>query len=164
LPEPVRNDSVRIGFDVGVLRNATVFSLYVGDTRRNDIWQFVDPIERHADVVFLPELIGRDKLIGNLEVYPAVFSPNNDGINDTVEIRFAILKAQVAQPQVKIRDLAGRLIAELARDGHRGVAAYRWDGRDARGLVVAPGLYLFDVDLWAESGDGRAVRSVAVVY
>ena len=164
LPEPVRNDSVRIGFDVGVLRNATVFSLYLGDTRRNDIWQFVDPIERHADVVFLPELIGRDKLIGNLEVYPAVFSPNNDGINDTVEIRFAILKAQVAQPQVKIRDLAGRLIAELARDGHRGVAAYRWDGRDARGLVVAPGLYLFDVDLRAESGDGRAVRSVAVVY
>ena len=41
---------------------------------------------------------------------------------------------------------------------------YRWDGRDARGLVVAPGVYLFDVDLRAESGDGRAVRSVAVVY
>ncbi|MBT4976564.1 MAG: hypothetical protein HOL51_13205 [Gemmatimonadetes bacterium] len=164
LPAPVRNDSVRIGFAVGVLRNATVFSLHLGDTRRSDIWQFVNPIERYADVVFLPELIGRDKLIGNLEVYPAVFSPNNDGINDTVEIRFAILKAQVAQPQVKIRDLAGRLIAELARDGHRGVVAYRWDGRDARGLVVAPGLYLFDVDLRAESGDGRAVRSVAVVY
>lgn len=164
LSEPVTNDSVRIGFDVGVLRNATVFSLHLGDTRRSDIWQFVDPIERHADVVFLPELIGRDGLIGDLEVLPAIFSPNSDGINDMVETRFAILKAQVAEPKVRVRDLAGRLVAELTGDVRRGVAVYRWDGRDARGLVVAPGVYLFDVDLRAESGDGRAVRSVAVVY
>jgi hypothetical protein len=163
LPAVVKGDSISIEFNTRILRNATVFPLHLGHTQHPDIWQFVGPAERHEDVVFLPDLIGREQLIGDLEVSP-VFTPNGDGRNDRVEIRFAILKAQVVEPQVRIFDLAGRLVAELEQGGSRGVVEYSWNGRDARGNWVRPGIYLCDVDLGAESGDDRAIRSIAVVY
>ncbi len=164
LPVVVKSDSVRIGFNTRVLRNATVFDLHLGHTQKPDIWQFVAPVERHADVVFLPELIGRDRLIDALEISPPIFTPNGDGINDRVEIRFVILKAQNVVPGVRIFDLAGQMVTVLEQGGDRGRAEYSWDGRDAEGNRVGPGVYLCDIDLGAESGDDRITRLVAVAY
>lgn len=129
-----------------------------------DIWQSVSPRERHADVVFLPDLVGREQLLTDLLVAPQVFTPNADGINDRVDISFVVLNADGSAAQVRIFDLAGRLVTELAANASGRVRSYSWDGRDLRGHRVEPGIYLCDIDAGAAAGDGRILRSIAVAY
>ena len=117
LPEVVRTDSIAVEFTTKVLRNATVFAADLGQEARPDLWQSVEAAERQANLVFLPDLPGSERLIGDLQVAPSVFSPNGDGINDRVQIRFALFKAVDASPSVRIFDLAGREVAALASSG-----------------------------------------------
>ena len=101
--------------------------------------------------------------IGDLQVAPATFTPNGDGINDQLHIRFVVFKVETATPRVRVFDLAGRVVTELAgADGD--VVSYTWSGRDAQGVLVPPGLYLCHIDLGAAAGESVAVRPVAIIY
>ena len=163
LPERIGGDSLEMRFTSKVLRNATVFNLELGDGDRPGLWQSVEAAERRANVVFLPALAGSDRLIGDLQVTPPAFTPNGDGINDEVQIRFVVFKVEAATPRVRIFDLAGREVAELAaRDDD--ADSYAWSGRDTAGQMVPPGLYLCHIDLDAAAGEGVAVRSIALAY
>ena len=66
LPEVVRTDSVAVEFTTKVLRNATVFAADLGQEARPDLWQSVEAAERQANLVFLPDLPGSERLIGDL--------------------------------------------------------------------------------------------------
>ena len=123
----------------------------------------MEAVARRANVVLLPALTGSDQLIGDLELAPATFTPNGDGINDQVHIRFVVFKVETATPRVRVFDLAGRVVAELVGAGED-VASYTWSGRDAEGVLVPPGLYLCHIDLGAAAGEDVAVRPVAVIY
>lgn len=163
LAQPVGGDSLAVHFTARLWRNAAVFSAELGHQDRPGLWQSVEAAFRRANVVLLPALTGSDRLIGDLEVSPVAFTPNGDGIHDQVHIRFVVFKVEDAMPQVRILDLAGRVVVELA--GMNGdVASYTWSGRDAQGVLVPPGLYLCHIDLGAAAGEDVAVRSVAVIY
>lgn len=164
LPARVKADSVSLSFDARVLRNATVFELELGDRGRPGLWQSVAPVQRQGNVVFLPELAQSQHLIGSLEIIPPLFTPNGDGSNDQVQIRFAVFKAEGGQARVRIFDLAGRLMAELADSGGRDLRVFTWAGRDQQGVLVPPGLYFCHIDAGAESGEDVAVRALAVAY
>jgi hypothetical protein len=164
LPEEIKDDSLQIEFTARILENATVVALDLGSVQTPDIWQSVSPRERHADVVFLPDLVGREQLLTDLLVAPQAFTPNADGINDRVDISFVVLNADGSAAQVRIFDLAGRLVAELAATASGRVRSYSWDGRDRRGHRVEPGIYMCDIDAGAAAGDGRILRSIAVTY
>jgi flagellar hook assembly protein FlgD len=112
----------------------------------------------------LPELIGSGQLIGDLQLAAPVFSPNGDGINDQLEVRFVALKAQDTEIKVEVFDLAGRKIAALIQSSHGSQQLFTWDGRDANGATAEPGVYLLRIDLGAEAGDDTALRSIAVAY
>jgi len=103
-------------------------------------------------------------LIGDLQVVPPVFSPNGDGVNDHVQIRFVLFKAVEATPSVGIFDLAGRLVVALASSGGDVLQSFRWDGLDAWGARVAPGVYVCRIDAGADAGQGQVVRTLAVAY
>ena len=158
----VEADSLEVRFTSRVLRNAAVFSLDLGDGERPGLWQSVQAVDRNANVVHLPALVGSDRLIGDLAVAPAAFTPNGDGINDAVAISFVVFKAEGVTPRVQIFDLAGRVVAELAAG--RDTGSYAWTGRDGSGMLAPPGLYLCRIDLGAAAGQGVAVRPVALVY
>jgi hypothetical protein len=164
LPSRVKADSVTLSFDARVLRNATVFELELGDRGRPGLWQSVPPAQRQGNVVFLPELARSRRLIGDLEIVPVVFTPNGDGINDQVEIRFAVLKAAGAEPRVRIFDLAGRRVAELPDPGGGDRRVFTWAGRDQGGALVPPGTYLCFIQLSAEAGENTIVRTLALSY
>ncbi|MBI2506165.1 MAG: gliding motility-associated C-terminal domain-containing protein [Candidatus Latescibacteria bacterium] len=164
LPQQHRADSLELSFTARLLRNATVFALDLGNAARPGLWQSVEAVERGANVVFLPELTGSQRLIRDLEIIPPAFTPNGDGINDQLEIRFAVLKVEKARPRVRIFDLAGRPVAELTEAGGGLAKVYRWSGIAADGHRVAPGVYLCHIDLGAEVGKEAVARSIAVVY
>ncbi len=164
LPETVRTDSIAVEFTTKVLRNATVFAADLGQEARPGLWQSVEAAERQANLVFLPTLPGSVRLVGDLQIVPPVFSPNGDGINDRVQIRFALFKAVDATPSVCIFDLAGREVAALMSSDGDVLQSFSWDGLDASGVRVAPGVYVCRIDAGADAGQGRVFRTLAVAY
>lgn len=78
-----------------------------------------------------------------VEVWPPVFTPNQDGLDD-----FATLLLRCAVPgtvlNLSVHDATGRLVRHLARNETLGAEAlYRWDGTDENGRPVRAGSYLF---------------------
>ncbi|MCY3791162.1 MAG: gliding motility-associated C-terminal domain-containing protein [Gemmatimonadetes bacterium] len=164
LPRIVTEDSIRVGFTTRVLHNATVFPLDLGLSERPGLWQSVEPAERRSQVVMLPELAEHGQLIDALELASPVITPNGDGINDALDMRFVVFKLDAATPTLVLYDLAGRQIAAVestpTATGHR----FTWTARDEAGAVVAPGMYLYRLDLGAESGPGTHTGAISVVY
>jgi hypothetical protein len=164
LPAVVQDDSVQVSFTTRLLRNAAVFSLDLGQSTRPGIWQSVEPSSRNANLVFLPDLAQSSTLIGDLKISPKVFSPNGDGVNDQVEIHFALFKVDGATPTVTLYDLAGRRVATLAAPATKPLLSFRWDGRNDQGKLVPPGTYLLQVDAAADAGQSTKIRPIAVAY
>jgi hypothetical protein len=163
LPEPVRNDSLRASFTTRVLQNATVFALDLGSSARPGIWQSVEAAERRANIVMLPELTGSGQLIVDLQM-PDVFTPNGDGVNDRLEVRFVALKVEGSAAEVAVYDLAGRRQAALVPGQAGSQRIYTWSGRNDAGDLVEPGIYLLRIDLGADAGEDIALRSFSVAY
>ena len=128
------------------------------------IWQSVESLQRRSNIVMLPELTGSSQLIDDLQIASQVFTPNGDGVNDQLEVRFVAFKVEGTQPQVEVFDLAGRRIAGLAPGTDGSQRLFTWNGLGADGTVVDPGIYVLRVDLGADSGDDTALRTIAVAY
>jgi hypothetical protein len=165
LPQKIKGDSLQIDFTTRVLQNATVFSLDLGDGERPGLWQSVAPATRRSNVVLLPELAGSQRLISDLEVSSSVFTPNGDGVNDLLTIRFVAFKVQEAEPQLRIYDLAGRLIAHLAPVAVSGAHhTFSWMGRDLHNALVAPGIYVCHIGLGAQAGQDTDLLTIGVAH
>ncbi|MEE3232961.1 MAG: discoidin domain-containing protein [Candidatus Latescibacterota bacterium] len=163
-PERVKADTVKIQFGARLLEYAALFSVDVGVTDRPGIWQPVEPIARRANIVTLPDLPGQGQLVGDLKVRPPVLSPNGDGINERAQISFVVFKATERVPDVTIRDLDGQDVVVLTAE-RRGIdELFFWDGRDAHGTLVGPGIYICDIDLGTKDSGGRVLRTIGVTY
>ncbi|MEE3257724.1 MAG: gliding motility-associated C-terminal domain-containing protein, partial [Candidatus Latescibacterota bacterium] len=100
-------------------------------------------------------------------IAPNPFTPNDDGINDRAEIRFAIGNLNVERKiQVRILDLSGRLVWQEIRMSF-GEQVLQWNGRDAQGMQVPPGIYLCRIEVDVDAQDSShqvAQRVIAVAY
>ena len=165
LPSAITADSVQVNFTTRVVHNATLFGLDLGSSSHPDLWQSVEPLTRRANIVMLPDLTGTTKLIDDLSISSPVLTPNGDGTNDAVVIRFVAFKVEQHTPQVRIFNLAGQSVAELATPTIDGLAyVFTWNGRSTQGDLVPPGTYLCRIDLGADAGDDTALYTIAVAY
>ena len=165
LPSAVTADSVEVSFTTRVVQNATLFGLDLGSSERPDLWQSVEAETRRANIVMLPALADATKLIDELSLSSPVLTPNGDGANDEVQIRFVALKVTKQTPRVLIYDLAGRPVSELPPPTVQGATyVFSWTGRDAAGNLVRPGAYLCRIDLGADAGVDTTLHTVAVAY
>ncbi len=104
-------------------------------------------------------------LLVNVDVSPNPFTPNGDGINETVTIAYGlrdVTEKRVATLQVL--DLAGMPITELPPIiGASGQFHFEWNGHDSSGALVPPGTYVYRLAIKVERGDERT-GIVSVVY
>ena len=164
LPQVVQGDSVQVGFTTRLVQNAAVVEADLGLSDAPGLWQDVEPAARRSNVVLLPELADSDRLIGDLQLSTRVLTPNGDGVNDAVELSFVVFKAQQAVPKVEVSDLAGRPVVSLTPVAQGPTRRFTWNGRDATGALAPPGIYLWRIDVNADSGDATALRVVEVAY
>ena len=98
------------------------------------------------------------QLLGEVQVEPRPFSPLADE-----HVRFAFVVGNIEAGRevvLKIYNLTGRPIRQLAQTGSARTYQFEWDGRDGSGRVVEPGLYLYEVRI---EGSDKARRGTFVV-
>ena len=169
-PETDRFKQVEVSFEVPVLRFGAEFAGWVYNSDDVDlIKQQVQPGNatfRHAgDVLAVRTQVG-GQLVVDTRVHPNPFSPNGDGINDAMRLSFDVREVVARRPlQVALYDLSGRLVQILSTEQVKtGTVERFWDGRDADGGLVAPGIYLYRIQLETDEGTEEQVGTVAVAY
>jgi len=109
----------------------------------------------------LPEFSAGEKL---LQLNPAVFSPDNDGFEDLLEI---ILHEEVHDEMVSIfiTDLQGNHTRDIVFRGNGGRGdRYLWNGLDQDGRTVLPGIYVVHLVIEGEAGKKIRREPCAVMY
>ena len=104
-------------------------------------------------------------VLGGVTVTPRALTPQGDGINDEAQVEFTLFSVRSTQVEIELFSLDGRRIRSLY-SGPRsaGRHAVTWDGNDASGHIVDPGLYLMRIVVDADEGSHERIRPVAVVY
>jgi gliding motility-associated-like protein len=159
---------VEVDFNVPVLRFGTEFSGWVfNSTDPDQIRQGIDPgnatFRFSGDLLAVNTPVGGDLLV-DVDV-PRIFTPNGDGINETFTITYKLREVTDARPvQVQIYNLAGALITQLpALTTRSGTFTQQWDGRDAQGVLVQPGTYVYKLTLDSQKQHTQT-GAVAVAY
>ena len=161
----------RVVFDAEVFLHATTFSSEVFAAAEGSLPQPVEPGDAGATVstnslrVLGGEGVKPD-FIQQLQVSSGVVTPNGDGVNDLLKVDYELFLLPDPVPVLlNVYDLQGQRRAriEVGMQGAGPQQAF-WDGRDEQGLLLAPGLYLLDVELKAEFKSIRNLRPVGVAY
>ncbi|MBI4530576.1 MAG: hypothetical protein HY709_03550, partial [Candidatus Latescibacteria bacterium] len=93
-------------------------------------------------------------------------TPNGDGRNDGARVSYVIVQLiEDARVRIGIYDLSGVEVKRLF-DGPLNVGLHEvtWDGRDRRGMLVAPGVYICRGSVEAETATFSRVKTISVVY
>jgi hypothetical protein len=162
-------EMVELRFRSRIFLNGTTFTTQVTNSAIPNAWQQVDPgdaMERIDGVgtsVFTPI---DNRILHSLEITSNPFTPNGDGINDRLQLVLSVLKIDVArQIQARFFTLAGVEVSRVNTTGVGGQQVLEWDGLDAAGTRVPPGLYLCHIWVDTDSGaQNELVRVVSLVY
>ena len=151
------------------------FARFAGDGDEETVWQQVDAGDAAEGVgsngLLVVGVQKRRQLMTAFDI-PAVFTPNGDGVNDELVLRFAVVLVGASRPvEVSVFDLSGRLVRTLRQQEAVGAGEYEmeWHGDDDAGFRVPPGVYAlrFHVaadDDGADLDERDIIRTVAVAY
>ena len=174
-PQPVTRGGriYQIRFRTKVFLQSTVFSAELERRTRPGRVQLISEGEASQRVtsqslVVLSDLEERTLLEG-VEVVPATFTPNGDGVNDVAQVRLSIFHLQREKVLgVEVFDLAGQRVRNLSvvRQRPSGEHVVEWDGRDREGRLVVPGVYVVKMQVETDADDrqNETLRLVHVVY
>ena len=171
--EVLRLDFTGRLFSVG--GQVQAFARFTGDGDGETVWQQVDGGDAAEGVdsnSLLVVGIQKHRQLMTAFDIPAVFTPNGDGVNDELVLRFAVVLVGASRAvEVSVFDLSGRLVRTLRKQEAVSAGDYEleWDGEDEAGQRVPPGVYglRFHVaadDDGADLDQRDILRTVAVAY
>jgi len=168
---------IQIFFRGAVFRDATRFDVQASDRRlvegelltvhQSAREEDVDPLSLGGSlVVRIASQEGRLPLLQSVSPSSPIISPNGDGINDRFELRYALLKLTDAAPSyLNIYALDGRLVRQIEGGLQlNGDQIYRWDGFDAQGDRLTPGLYIYRLSIHTDEGVVQENGVIGVAY
>ena len=169
--EPGGDDRLRIGLQSALYGEAGEFGGEVFDRGENSQLQRIEGGDVSAELgsdqlLVVASESSAQGVLGKLEVGSGAFTPQGDGVNDLLSIRYNLFRVREGSPvQAGVYALDGRRVWSApmgVQDAGR--HEIRWDGRDNAGQLLSPGLYLVRVEV--DSDKGREVRMspVAIVY
>ena len=166
---------IQIRLRARLFRDATAFQVEALDQRvvegqlvqvqQEARQEDVDPVSLGGSLV-VRLASGSLRVLAKVQPRAPVFTPNGDGVNEIFGLDFDLFKLTRAVPAVlEIFDLAGHRLrrlelGQLGSGGQTGV----WDGRDEAGHLALPGLYLYRLQVDADTGAEYGQGVVGVVY
>jgi len=88
------------------------------------------------------------------KVYPRIFTPNNDGLNDVVNFEYA--NPNEKGVVCRIFDIRGALVRQL--DIGQTETSFAWDGKDEKGRVALSGVYVYQLE-----GEGKVINGTVIL-
>ena len=161
---------IKVVFDAEVMRNETKFDARVRDGSKP--YEVPQPVldgnasdEFSGNRTSVRTSVSINSILETSKKRIAL-TPNDDGVNDWVDLHFLLLEIVDPVPLlVRIHDLSGAVQCTLMRHPvDLGRHRVRWDGRDTAGSIVAPGIYLYTVEAEADAGTVRKSGLIHVVY
>ena len=106
------------------------------------------------------------KFVQSIELSTPVLTPNGDGINDQLEIRYSLFRLPGPVPvALEVYTLDGHRIARIEGGlQDSGPRHLLWDGRDETGQLLKPGLYLFSIVLTTQTTQARPLQVLGIAY
>ncbi len=101
--------------------------------------------------------------IGEMNVEPKSFSPNNDSYKDVTSINWNFSKTNL-MATIKVFDSEGRVVKNLLNNemiGNSG--SINWDGTSEDGLQLNSGMYIIWMEVFSESGSVDRYKEVVVL-
>ena len=161
---------VRLRFASEVFLPTTVLNVAVRNSGVEAAWQAA----REQDVTELSptqSLVIRapqpTDAIDNVAIAPNPFTPNDDGINELARIDFSLFRVFDERPvALRIYTLGGDLMWQQQQEFLGGRQTMEWNGRDMKGHLVPPGLYLCQLEALTDADVNglTQTRVIAVVY
>ena len=165
--------SIEIGLRTRLFRGSARFAGSVWNdrlaTREATIPQLVrdgDAVQRVATDATLVVVDDIQAHRLQIQAAPNPFTPNGDGINDAIEFAFDLfLVLDQVEVAVEILDLSGRRMHRLGPVSRTaGQTKLKWNGRDAAGHLLAPGLYLYRLQVAVDQTSTEALGVLSLVY
>lgn len=112
----------------------------------------------------LPSIRTKVAATGLPKIYAAsvsrtLISPDGNGADDVTEVTFVV--STPARWTVRVRDAAGATVREFGGTGS--AAAARWDGTDARGMVLPDGAYTIVMGAGVDGAMAREALATVVL-
>ena len=96
-------------------------------------------------------------------VIPEIFSPDNDGVDDVVNINYAFEAAGYVG-SISIYDSKGRLVRDLVKNDLLGTkGAYSWDGINVTGEKARIGIYIVYFEVFGLQGEIKQYKKTCVL-
>ncbi|MCC7262854.1 MAG: gliding motility-associated C-terminal domain-containing protein [Candidatus Latescibacteria bacterium] len=166
---------VQVVFDAAVFRDGTPFLVRAVDLRPEEggletVYQTVregdvDPFSVGGQLV-VRFRTPSDQLVRALNPGNTLITPNGDGINDFFTLAYGLFMLIRPAPVIlTIFDLQGHpLRRDDAGSDLSGSYTRLWDGTDNQGRLVPPGIYLYQIEVRADTGTHRWQGTVEVAY
>ncbi|MEW6752983.1 MAG: FlgD immunoglobulin-like domain containing protein [Candidatus Latescibacterota bacterium] len=145
------------------LEGAVRASGQVGAWEIANVGDATDAVDSQTNVVLA---LADHDVLTDLRIAPAVVTPNGDGANDEARIAYDLFEATGGVPvRVEVLDVSGRCVRTL-HAAVEGIGQYErvWDGRNAAGDLVPPGIYLYRVVARVTGRDQAHAGPVCVAY
>jgi hypothetical protein len=98
-----------------------------------------------------------------IEFASEIFSPNNDGKDDILEIHYSFDKEGFIGTMA-VFDPAGRIVCFLGENKILGTSGmFLWDGRNDNGIICSTGLYLIYAEIWNLKGEKEKFKKAVVL-
>jgi flagellar hook assembly protein FlgD len=92
--------------------------------------------------------------IASLDVVPSRFSPDGDGVGDSLRVETLIhLSAPADETSVTVRETNNEIVRILLEDAGVSSALLHWNGRTTAGTLAADGLYYVQARSWDDAGN-----------
>ena len=162
---------VEVDFQVEVFRFGTVFTGRVSNSEKPlEVRQTLTPgdadprIEGNTLSVGLLDL--ENKAINSLKLISSIFTPNDDGVNDELQIEYELLNIfGMVSVAMDLYDLSGRWVGTVHRgrvsSGRFGLA---WDGVLASGKIPVPGSYFLRLEVDSDRRKETLERVISLAY
>ena len=101
-----------------------------------------------------------------ISISTPLITPNGDAINETASITLVLSQfAAAVAVDIDILDLNGRRVRQLTSQRRpAGAYAEAWDGRNAAGDLVPPGLYICRIRIETDSASFDEIQIIGVAY